>query len=194
MIIRYFFAVLIFALSLTPHAQAQDNAAIDVIPAKSVSPESEEAEIGATHPAIQITPDKSEIVSLDQDAFTIVVGNPAHLNVLADSARRLVLVPQAPGATHFTVLGENGNVIMQRHVIVASPKKNYVRVRRSCAAGADGCASTSVYYCPDMCHEIALPVSAETGESAGGGAAEGIEEIDPEANAELTGGVEPIDE
>lgn len=171
---------------------AQENsAAIDIIPAKTVSDGEEATEVGATHPAVQITPDKSEIINLDQDAFTIVVGNPAHLNVLADSARRLVLVPQAPGATYFTVLGEQGNVIMQRHVIIASPKKNYVRVRRSCTGDAEVCAPTSVYYCPDMCHEIALPVVSESdGAGSAAGGQDGIEEIDPEASNELTGGAE----
>ena len=44
---------------------------------------------------------------------------------------------------------------MQRHVIVASPKEKYVRIRKSCAS-SKGCQPTQVYYCPDMCHEIIL--------------------------------------
>lgn len=111
----------------------------------------------ATHPPVRLTPDKSEIIRLDREARSIIVGNPAHLSVLMDSTKTLILVPQAPGATYFSVLDKSGKTIMQRHVIVASPKEDYVRVRRSCAnAPAGTCQGTSVYYCPDMCHQIQI--------------------------------------
>ncbi len=130
---------------------------IDVIAAQNLDTETIETELNAsTHPPIRLTPDKSELVKLDQDAVSIIVGNPAHLSILADTAKTLVLVPKAPGATYFTILDIDGNVIMQRHAIVASPKKQYVRVRKSCAkSGDDNCQATQVFYCPDMCHEIA---------------------------------------
>ena len=101
-------------------------------------------------------PDKSELVPLDGDATSVVVGNPAHIGVMLDTPRLAVVIPRTAGATYFTVLGKDGNVIMQRHVIVAAPKKNYVRVRRSCgnAPAGTACQPTSVYFCPDMCHEI----------------------------------------
>ena len=122
---------------------------------------------GETHPALKMTPDKSELVRLDREAASVVVGNPAQIAVMLDAPRLAVVIPRAPGATYFTVLDRDGNVIMQRHVIVASPKKNYVRVRRSCnAASGTSCQPTSVYFCPDMCHEV----SAATGEDAGASA------------------------
>ncbi len=142
------FAVLALSagLCLAPAALAQDDG--------------ETAEVewdGATHPMIRLTPDKSELVRLDENAVTVLIGNPLHLSVLLDSPKLMVLVPRTPGSTTLTVLGARGKVIMQRHVIVASPKQKYVRVRRSCinADGAD-CAETRVYYCPDMCHEVAI--------------------------------------
>lgn len=116
-----------------------------------------EGDIETTHPMIRLTPDKSELIKLDRAAISVVVGNPAHLSVLLDTPKMLVLVPRVPGATYFTALDETGKVIMQRHVIVASPKKNYVRIRRSCANAGDGCRATSVYFCPDICHEIDVP-------------------------------------
>lgn len=108
-----------------------------------------------THPTLNLMPDKSELVRLDREASSIVVGNSSHVSVLLDAPRLAVVIPRSPGATYFTVLDKDGNVIMQRHVIVAAPKKNYVRVRRSCAGeNAGKCQPTSVYFCPDMCHEI----------------------------------------
>jgi len=107
-----------------------------------------------THPILRITPDKSEMVKLDQEAASVIVGNPNHLSVLLDTPNTLVVVPRAEGASHFTVLGKDGSVLMQRHVIVGAAKENYVRIRRSCAPTDRGCQPTSVYFCPDMCHEV----------------------------------------
>ncbi len=115
-------------------------------------------EYGETHPLLKITPDKSEIIKLDRDAVKLIVGNPEHLSVLLDTPRVLVLVPRAPGATHFTILDREGQPVMSRHVVVAAASKQYVRVRRSCINAAEGsnCAAQSVYFCPDMCHEIGI--------------------------------------
>lgn len=108
-----------------------------------------------THPLLRLTPDKSELIRLDQEAASIIIGNAAHINVIADSSKTLVVVPRIPGATHFTILGKKSQIIMQRHVIVASPKKDYLRIKRTCTGDNDACQNTSVFYCPDMCHEIA---------------------------------------
>lgn len=179
------FTIMAFALLFTgtiAHAQDTMKAVpppvVDIVPAKSVDVET--TLNNNTHPPVRLTPDKSELIKLSADVTTIVVGNPAHLSVLAESARTLVLVPKMPGATHFTVLDSNGNVIMQRHAIVASPKKQYVRVRKSCAKSTDdNCQGTQVFYCPDMCHEIALndgedakpaAAAASSGAAAGGNA------------------------
>ncbi|MGH1378834.1 MAG: pilus assembly protein N-terminal domain-containing protein [Alphaproteobacteria bacterium] len=107
-----------------------------------------------THPIVRLTPDKSELIRLDAAATSIIIGNPEHISVIADSAKLIVVIPKLPGATHFTVLGKNGQIIMQRHVIVASPKKDYLRVKRTCVGSDESCEDTSVFYCPDMCHEI----------------------------------------
>lgn len=132
---------------------------VDILPAKSLSTEEREAidPEAVTHPELRITSDKSEIIRLDHEAGTVVVGNPAHITVMAENTKTLVISPKAPGATYFTVLDATGNVLMQRHVIVGSPEKKYIRVRKSCAGMEKGdCKATQVYYCPDMCHEIII--------------------------------------
>lgn len=121
----------------------------------------------ATHEAISLTMDKSELLRLDQEASSIIVGNPIHINVLAENSKLLVIVPRAPGATHISVIGKDGQVIMQRHVIVAAPKQKYVRIRRSCAGLDDeNCLGTETYYCPDMCHAISPLDLSEGGGSS----------------------------
>lgn len=137
----------------------------------------EEAEASAAEekpaPPLNLSPDKSELVRLPREASSVVVGNPAHITVLLDTPTLAVIIPREAGATHFTILDKEGKVIMERHVVVAAPKPNYIRIRRSCANAASGtnCQPTSVYYCPDTCHEIhggavGTGSTAETGTTA----------------------------
>lgn len=142
----------------------RDESYIEIMPASAVNDDNiDTSGNSTTHTAIRLTPDKSELLRLDKPAATVIVGNPLHLSVLADSVNTLILVAKAPGATHFTALDQDGEVIMARHVIVAAPQKKYMRIRRSCAtAGDNECLNTQVYYCPDMCHEIMLNVEQET--------------------------------
>ena len=138
----------------------------DILPVKSAEDASVKLdEANPTHPAIKLTPDKSELVRLERKAASVLLGNPAHLSILPEGPNTLVLVPKAPCATYFTVLDEENKVIMQRHVIVAGPQEKYVRIRKSCASSRD-CQPTQVYYCPDMCHEILLN-GAQDGKDAG---------------------------
>jgi hypothetical protein len=149
---------------------------------------------GVDYPSLTLTPDKSIILTLDKPARSVIVGNPAHLAAIMDSTKRLVLIPRQPGATYFIVLGDNGEVIMQRHILVDAPQEHYVRVRKSCAlAGNNNCQATQVYYCPGMCHEINVPSSGGGGVSAGsvavdsgsnGQAAAPPEELPPEEPAQ----------
>lgn len=165
MTLRATLAVTLLAISAPAHA---DSKVVDILPPITHANTINVEDIGeATHPIIRLTPDKSELIRLSESATSIIIGNPAHINVIADSAKLLVIVPRSPGATHFTILGKNGQVIMQRHVIVASPKKDYLRIIRTCAEDAENCQKTSVFYCPDMCHEI-RSIEQESAPSQGG--------------------------
>ena len=107
-------------------------------------------------PPMRITLDKAEIIQLDRDVVNVIVGSDKNLRVVPDTNRTLVLIPKQPGSTYFKALDNEGHVIMQRHVIIGSPKSEYIRIRRACVNGADGCRQYSVYYCPDMCHEVSV--------------------------------------
>ena len=182
------YAVLVcaFAMIFNPAQAEQD--AIDILP--SITHAADGGDMSghsATHETINLTPDKSELINLEEKAGSIIIGNPAHINVIADSSHTLIVVPRMPGASHFTVLGRNGQILMQRHVIVASPKENYIRVKRICTDDAgDGCQDTSVFYCPDMCHEIATnppqdgtsQESTDAQESDGGSDSDDLQQSD----------------
>ena len=106
-------------------------------------------------PIIYVSPDQTRVVRLDQDATSVIVTNPSHAQVLIDTPRLLIVVPQEPGATTFTALDGNGNIIETRHVIVGAKKKRYVRIRRACNnAENSACESTSLFFCPGDCHRV----------------------------------------
>lgn len=150
-----FIGLFIFTLLICPFAHAQDT--MDM-------PTSYTPRVVDAAPVMRLTPDKSEIVELNQEAASVIVGNPAHINVILDTPTKAIVVPRASGSSHFSVIGRNGDMIMQRHVVVGAPKaqgKNkYVRIRRSCGASSNrNCQETSVYFCPDSCHEVQENVS-----------------------------------
>lgn len=111
---------------------------------------------------IRVAPGKSEIVRLDRDAASIIVGSPSHARVLLDSPRTLIIVPGMPGATSFQVLDADGAVVLEKYVIVAAPQQRYMRIRRLCGDGNTGnCAESATYYCPDGCYEVRSPSEQE---------------------------------
>lgn len=156
--------ILVCTLGIIPSHQAiaKDAAPVPLVVHASTSQEMPKE---TTHSILRLTPDKSELIRLEVPAKSIIIGNPAHINIIADSPTTLVIVPRTPGATHFTILGSNGEIIMQRHVIVASPKEDYLKIKRTCTE--DNCQETSVFYCPDMCHEIKLDTEQTSGSNGG---------------------------
>lgn len=105
---------------------------------------------------LRISSDKPEIIQLDRDAVNVLVGSDETLRAVPDTNRQIILIPKKPGATFFRAIDADGKVIMQRHVIVGAVEKGnkYIRIRRACAGDDAKCKEFSVYYCPDMCHEV----------------------------------------
>lgn len=108
------------------------------------------------YPLYRLTPDKIKIIKLPEPASSIIVGNEQHLNIFFDTSDRAALVPRQPGASHFQIFNAEGKMIVGGHAIIASPDDDYVRVRRACSAGSEGCEDMSVYFCPGMCHDVLL--------------------------------------
>ena len=118
---------------------------------------------------VRITPDQTKIITLDQDAASVIVANPAYAQVVLDSPRLLVVMPRTPGATSSTVINAKGETIFSKTVIVSATgtganKAKYVRIRRMCGNDAS-CQPSAYFYCPDGCYEV-MPVQPEGGQSA----------------------------
>jgi hypothetical protein len=111
---------------------------------------------------IRLTPDKTRVLRLEEDAASVVVTNPRHAAVVLDSARLLVIMPREPGTTAFTVLDRSGRTILERNIIVTGAQQKYIRVRKSCSGNDANCAPSSYFYCPDGCYEV-TPVDGDSG-------------------------------
>ena len=120
-----------------------------------------------------LTPDKITIIDLPEPAASTVIGNREHLDIFFDTSERAALVARNPGASHFQILNSRGQILVQGHALVAAPKDDYLRIRRNCRGGDDACQPLEVYFCPGVCHTVALhdedsEVTVEDSENAGG--------------------------
>lgn len=176
-----------------PEPAASPTPAPDFIPpqAMQVTPAMLEGELSNTSfPILRLTPDKIEVLRLEADAANVIVGNAKHLVAMVETPRQIMLIPRLAGATHFQVLNAAGDTIMERDVIIAAPKQDYVRVRRTCTAGKKNCEEMSMFYCPDMCHQVALTQKDKAnggGATSDGGTASGEASADNAASDGLEG-------
>lgn len=155
--------------NIEPAAGSEDHTTHDTLPAKVSETDlvnsapvvpaipSENPTVDAAEEApLRISSDKPEVIKLERDAVNVLVGSDETLRAVPDTNRTIVLIPKKPGATYFKAIDADGKVIMQRHVIVGAVEKGnqYIRIRRACAGDDVKCKEFSVYYCPDMCHEV----------------------------------------
>lgn len=105
---------------------------------------------------LNVAPDKPEILRLNEEASSVIVGSPKYASVTLDSPTTLLIMPRAQGSTSLTILNKKGEIIMERRLIVGGPQDNYVRIRRACSAAMAGCVPSQLYYCPDGCSEVSL--------------------------------------
>ncbi len=138
------------AEEMTRLLKGGDSAATSTAPSHS--------HLGDTN-AIRLSPDRTKVLRLRENAASVVVANPAHASVILDSPKLLILMPREPGTTSFTVLNAEGKVLLERNIIVSAVQPQYVRIRRVCGKDSN-CAPSNYYYCPDGCFEV-TPVANE---------------------------------
>ena len=139
----------------------------DLVPRTRVDENAETPPIqGAQYPPLRMTSDKPEVVHLNKPATNIIVPNKDHAIIRPDTRRTLIIQPRQPGATFFRALDKKGDLIMQRHILVGTPKQDYVHIRRSCDADDEGCERESTYYCPGRCYTVNVQ---QPGSQSGGG-------------------------
>ena len=133
--------------------------------------------------ALEVSPDGPRIVSLNEDAASVIVGNPAHATVILDNPRLMIITAGIPGMTRLTVLGRDGKVIMGEDIIVNGPSIGMVRVRNACINGGENCQPTRMYHCVEgrQCHNVIVnepTVSGNGGAAAGSASTSGVPSLE----------------
>lgn len=106
---------------------------------------------------IRLSPDGPAVIKLDEDATSIIIGNPAHATALLENPRLMMLMPALPGATKVMALNRDGKAIFNRHVLVGTGRDGFKRISRVCNTSTGGnCVPVSMYYCPGKCYETAV--------------------------------------
>ncbi|MEF2547530.1 pilus assembly protein N-terminal domain-containing protein [Aurantimonas sp. E1-2-R+4] len=87
--------------------------------------------------------DHARIIEIDRPAATVIVGNPAIVDVEVLSSERLVLTGRSYGITNIVILDQAGDMILDEQVAVQTFENNTVRVYRQ--------ASRITYACAPKC-------------------------------------------
>ena len=92
---------------------------------------------------ISVEMDQAKVIELDKAAATVIVGNPAIVDVQVLSSNRLVLTGKSSGITNMVILDESGHAFIDEQVSVQTFEAHTVRVYRQ--------ASRSTYACTPKC-------------------------------------------
>lgn len=99
----------------------------------------------ATTPAaaqelLKVSIDQARIVSIDVPAETVIVGNPAIVDVAIHDSRTLILTGRSYGVTNLVALDAKGHAIIDELVSVTSVETASVRVYRQSSRTTYSCA------------------------------------------------------
>lgn len=101
------------------------------------------ARAGDQGPTLGVAVDHARIIEIDRPAATVIVGNPAIVDVEVLSSERLVLTGRSYGITNIVILDQAGEMILDEQVAVQTFENNTVRVYRQ--------ASRITYACAPKC-------------------------------------------
>ncbi|MDY8108457.1 pilus assembly protein N-terminal domain-containing protein [Fulvimarina sp. 2208YS6-2-32] len=89
---------------------------------------------------IAVAVDHARILEIDRGAGTVIIGNPAIVDVEVLSETRLVLTGKSYGITNVVVLGRDNAVLMDEQVAVQTFEANTVRIYRQALRQTYACA------------------------------------------------------
>ncbi|NDV86255.1 pilus assembly protein CpaC [Aurantimonas aggregata] len=84
--------------------------------------------------------DHARILQIDRPAATVIVGNPAIVDIEVLSSERLVLTGKSYGITNVVILDAGGETILDEQVAVQTFEANTVRVFRQANRVTYACA------------------------------------------------------
>ncbi|UIJ71438.1 pilus assembly protein N-terminal domain-containing protein [Aurantimonas sp. HBX-1] len=96
-----------------------------------------------TGDVLGVAVDHARILEIDRPAATVIVGNPAIVDIEVLSSERLVLTGKSYGITNVVILDAGGQTILDEQVAVQSFEASTVRVYRQ--------ANRITYACAPKC-------------------------------------------
>ena len=89
---------------------------------------------------IEVAIDHARVLQIDRTAGTVIVGNPAIVDIEVLSADRLVLTGKSYGITNIVILDREGEVLIDEQVAVQTFEDNTLRVYRQAQRQTYACA------------------------------------------------------
>ena len=97
----------------------------------------------AAEPVLDVAVDHARVLKIGRPAATIIIGNPAIVDVTVNDAETLVLTGRSFGLTNLVVLDAKGDAIIDERVAVTAEEDLTVRVYRQ--------ADRTTYACTPQC-------------------------------------------
>ena len=96
--------------------------------------------VAAGSPVLGVAVDHARILKIDRPAATVIIGNPAIVDIEVLSSNRLVLTGKSYGITNVVILDSDGNPILDQQVAVQTFEDSTVRVYRQGSRMTFACA------------------------------------------------------
>ena len=78
---------------------------------------------------VTVVLDQAKLVKLPDQIATLVIGNPMIADAALQSGGKMVLTGKGYGATNVMALDRDGNVLMEKEILVESPKDTVIVYR-----------------------------------------------------------------
>ncbi|SKA21853.1 pilus assembly protein N-terminal domain-containing protein [Consotaella salsifontis] len=93
-----------------------------------------------TDPMLEVIVDHARVLKIDRPAATVIVGNPAIVDVTVHDSETLVLTGRSYGITNLIILDDAGQSIMDESVVVQTFENKTVRIYRQAERVTYACA------------------------------------------------------
>lgn len=89
---------------------------------------------------ITVIMDHAKVIKLEQEAQSIIIGNPHVVDATVQDNQTLILTGKSFGTTNLIALNENGDTVYNKNVVVQTHGENLVRIYRRAERQTLACA------------------------------------------------------
>ena len=90
-------------------------------------------------PAIAVAVDRAKVFQLQEDAGTIIIGNPAIADVTLQDRKTLILTGKSFGTTNLVILDHNSHPLIDQTIVVQPSTTDIVTVTRKNSRSSYSC-------------------------------------------------------